>query len=116
MQAYSSVQFPAMTQPEAGVLAWSIWGAGRSGVPPVNFPTVLHLVPPRTIAKPSTRPKRAARVDPAKLSTLPYNFHAPGALTPEQRNACLDGLVDTLLDIFLAMSPEEQARYRRPKE
>jgi hypothetical protein len=122
VQAFSRVKFPAMLQPEVGVLASAIlreWpdfrllvGAGLSAVPAVKLPPAIHLVPPRTIAKPASRPIRAAtQAKPAKLGTLPYN----GALTPEQRDACLDGLVDTLLDIFLTMSPEQRARYR-PKE
>jgi hypothetical protein len=32
-------------------------------------------------------------------------------LTPEQRDVCLDGLVDVLLDIFLSLTPEQKARY-----
>jgi hypothetical protein len=87
-------------------------GAGLS----VKLPPAIHLVPPRTIAKSAARPVRAAtKAKPAKLQALPYNYNAPGALTPEQRDACLDGLVDSLLDIFLTMSPEQRARYS-PKE
>jgi hypothetical protein len=126
VQAFSRIKFPAMLQPEVGVLARAIlreWpdlqllaGAGLSAVPAVQLPPAIHLVPPRTIAKPARRPKRAVtKAEPVKLTTLPYRYDALGALPPQQRDACLDGLVDTLLDIFLNMSPEQRARYR-PKE
>jgi hypothetical protein len=124
VQAFSRVKFPAMLQPEVGVLASAIlreWpdfrllvGAGLSVVPQVKLPPAIHLVPPRTIAKPATRPKRAAtKAEPVKLTTLPYRYDAPGALTPEQRDERLDGLVGVLWDIFRSLSPEERAKYRK---
>jgi hypothetical protein len=106
VQPYSTVQFPAMM--EVGILArtllseGSMWGAALPQASPPGMPL--------TMAKP-----RANRTAAGKLTTLPYNYDAPGALTPEQRDARLDGLVDTLLDIFLSLSPDEKAKYRAAK-
>jgi hypothetical protein len=47
--------------------------------------------------------------------TLPYNYDATGALTPEQRDERLEGLSRVLLDIFLSLSPEQKARYLSTK-
>jgi hypothetical protein len=71
---------------------------------------VGRVAAPVPIAPPTEKPFLFSHA--GKLRTLTYG----GTLTPEERDVCLDGLVDVLLDIFLAMSLEQKARYRGPKE
>jgi hypothetical protein len=57
---------------------------------------------------PAKKPRSSKHV---RVDESPYDYDVPGALTPEQRDACLDGLVGVLLDIYLDLTPEQKARY-----
>jgi hypothetical protein len=55
--------------------------------------------------------KKTRRSRPARFDEIPYNYDAPGAMTRQQREERLEGLIQVFADIFPGLTPEQRGRY-----
>jgi hypothetical protein len=55
--------------------------------------------------------KKLRSPEPAKVDTLPSDYKAPGAMTRQQREERLEGLIQVFADIFAGLTSEQLSRY-----